>query len=257
MLHRESKRKVCSRCMGPPTLLVNNYCATSPPVTQCTSGRTWYKVRRDRKLTNSRNIKQRSKYVCKYAHVTSSRTSVVVNVPWAHLCTEIQELCFDYQGKRGAETILGSVCHTFKIQSRACREAFTALDAESRVGVLGGPLEEIVRMLEQNLLNKFKSRLALERGACVSLSWDCCFFPSTISAACSIASTLGVVRQFFTNNGTISKENLDVGVQRHMQGAHRRFVLPNQLYKPGNQRTFPPPGAAPDGCMYIDYIHST
>ncbi len=47
------------------------------------------------------------------------------------------------------------------------REVFIALADEERIGVIQGPLDEIVRMLEQNLLNKFKSRVALEKGAIV------------------------------------------------------------------------------------------
>lgn len=44
------------------------------------------------------------------------------------------------------------------------REAFVALDEEERLNILSEPLDEIIRMLEQNLLNKFHARLKLEIG---------------------------------------------------------------------------------------------
>jgi len=43
-----------------------------------------------------------------------------------------------------------------KIASRQDREAFLSLDGDSRHDVLQAPLKEIVRMLEDNLLTKFK-----------------------------------------------------------------------------------------------------
>ncbi|CAN0314603.1 unnamed protein product [Ectocarpus sp. 6 AP-2014] len=52
-----------------------------------------------------------------------------------------------------------------RMASFKTREAFTQLDREERRGILKEPLDEIVRMLEQNLLNKFQSRIALEREA--------------------------------------------------------------------------------------------
>ncbi|CAM9709991.1 unnamed protein product, partial [Ectocarpus sp. 4 AP-2014] len=52
-----------------------------------------------------------------------------------------------------------------RMASFKAREAFTRLDQEERRGILKEPLDEIVRMLEQNLLNKFQSRMALEREA--------------------------------------------------------------------------------------------
>lgn len=35
------------------------------------------------------------------------------------------------------------------------REAFNGLDEKGRRGILGGPLDEIVRLLEENLLQRF------------------------------------------------------------------------------------------------------
>lgn len=66
-----------------------------------------------------------------------------------------------------------------------CREAFVELDQEGRLTILQEPLDEIVRMLEQNLLNKFQSRLKLEMGALLDGSAlcvrgelrRCCFWP--------------------------------------------------------------------------------
>lgn len=47
------------------------------------------------------------------------------------------------------------------------REAFNKLSVEERVSIFKEPFDEIVRMLEQNLLNKFQKRIALDRGAFV------------------------------------------------------------------------------------------
>lgn len=61
-----------------------------------------------------------------------------------------------------------------EIQRHTCREAFTELDEDSRIGVLEAPLNEIVRMLEQNLLSKFKKKIVVERGA---LDGEAAFLP--------------------------------------------------------------------------------
>ncbi|CAB1110052.1 unnamed protein product [Ectocarpus sp. CCAP 1310/34] len=45
------------------------------------------------------------------------------------------------------------------------REAFNKLSLEERVSIFKEPFDEIVRVLEQNLLNKFQKRIALDRGA--------------------------------------------------------------------------------------------
>ncbi|CAM9668711.1 unnamed protein product, partial [Ectocarpus fasciculatus] len=45
------------------------------------------------------------------------------------------------------------------------REVFNELSLEERVGILKEPFDEILRMLEQNLLNKFQKRIALDREA--------------------------------------------------------------------------------------------
>lgn len=46
-----------------------------------------------------------------------------------------------------------------------CREAFGRLDDNARRHILNEPLEEVVRVLEQNLLSKFRARMILEAGA--------------------------------------------------------------------------------------------
>ncbi|CAM9499242.1 unnamed protein product [Ectocarpus sp. 8 AP-2014] len=52
-----------------------------------------------------------------------------------------------------------------RILSFGTRETFNELSLEERVGILKEPFDEIVRMLEQNLLNKFQRRVALNREA--------------------------------------------------------------------------------------------
>ncbi|CAB1107996.1 unnamed protein product [Ectocarpus sp. CCAP 1310/34] len=51
------------------------------------------------------------------------------------------------------------------------REAFNKLGLEERVSIFKEPFDEIVRVLEQNLLNKFQKLIALDRGAFVCDSW--------------------------------------------------------------------------------------
>lgn len=47
----------------------------------------------------------------------------------------------------------------------ACRTAFDVLKDDERTKVLNEPMNEIVRMLEQNLLTKFQARASQEYGA--------------------------------------------------------------------------------------------
>ncbi|CAM9794056.1 unnamed protein product [Pylaiella littoralis] len=49
-----------------------------------------------------------------------------------------------------------------RMASFKTREAFVALNEEERLNILSEPLDEIVRVLEQNLLNKFQARIKLE-----------------------------------------------------------------------------------------------
>lgn len=48
-----------------------------------------------------------------------------------------------------------------KILSLSVKERFSGLDEDSRRDVLQEPLQEIVRMIEQNLLAKFKKGLGI------------------------------------------------------------------------------------------------
>lgn len=57
----------------------------------------------------------------------------------------------------------------FRLSNR--REAFVALDDKERLDILSEPLDEIVRMLEQNLLNKFNARTKLEIGELSCGAW--------------------------------------------------------------------------------------
>lgn len=51
------------------------------------------------------------------------------------------------------------------------REVFGHLEDAERREVFREPLAEIVQMLEENLLNKFRSHVAMERGAVCTLVW--------------------------------------------------------------------------------------
>lgn len=52
------------------------------------------------------------------------------------------------------------------------RHSFAVLDTDARQLVLREPLNEIVRMLEQNLLTKFRRLVALQKGESTSFIHD-------------------------------------------------------------------------------------
>jgi len=63
----------------------------------------------------------------------------------------------------------------YNTNNRFCRTAFDELNDEERTNVLSEPMNEIVRMLEQNLLTKFQARISQERGTwfftCILPAW--------------------------------------------------------------------------------------
>lgn len=64
---------------------------------------------------------------------------------------------------------------------RKRRDAFSQLDVDERKSILQEPLDEIVRILEQNLLAKFWRSLALQRGAVVCQGRQWCYVANRLS----------------------------------------------------------------------------